>query len=439
MSIKELKNKNIAVLGLGVENIALIDYIINKKTECNISVFDSRDEKALGNRYLKYKKNTNVFWNLGKQKYNYSDFDIIFRSPGWTLFDEEISKAQKNGVVVSSPMKMFFETCPSKNIIGVTGTKGKGTTSTLIYQIIKEAGKRVWLGGNIGNAPFEFVTKIKKDDWVVLELSSFQLEDLDQSPKVAVFTNFYKEHLSPADPNNPNYHKSLAAYWLAKKNIFAHQRKSDKFIANIKVAKRLEKEPVLAERIFFHKSDIESGLIGEHNKENIAAAVEVAKVLKISKEVVRRAVKKYMGLEHRIELAGKIDNVEFYNDSFATTPEATITALKSFKGPIIALAGGADKGANFLGLARELKKRVKYIILFNGKGSTKIKKELLKVKYPFKKISFVGSMEEAFKKLKKIKEDGDVVLLSTACASFGVFKNYKERGEKFKKEIEKLK
>lgn len=440
MNTKYLRNKNLALLGLGAENEALLDFLIKNKIECNVSIFDSRDSSLLGVKYTKYKNNNNIYWNLAKKKNNLRDFDVLFRSPGWPAFEDGIVEAKKENknITLSSPMNLFFELCPTRNIIGVTGTKGKGTTSSLIYEIIKKSGRRVFLGGNIGIAPFSFIDKIKKNYFVVLELSSFQLEDLEHSPLISVFTNFYREHLSSSDPNNPNYHKSLNAYWLAKKNIFKYQDKNGKLVINSKLAKKMEKEKVASKVIYFSKADLKSKLIGEHNKENIDAALETAKLLRIKKTVVDDAVKNFQGLEHRLEFVRQVRGVDYYNDSFATTPESTITALKSFQKPILSLMGGADKGSSFKSLALEVKKKVKYVILFKGPGSVKIKKELINLKYKKSNIKIVSSMPEAFLHAKKIAEPGDVVLLSTACASFGVFKNYKERGILFKKEVEKL-
>ncbi len=438
MSIKKLVNKNIAFLGLGSENEALIDFLIKKKIVCNISIFDSRNSEKLGEKYAKY-KNEEIYWNLAKKKNNFSDFDILFRSPGWPLFDSAIEDAQKKGTVIGSAMNLFFELSPTKNIIGVTGTKGKGTTSSLIFDIIRKSKKRVFLGGNIGVAPFSFFDKIRKNDWLVLELSSFQLEDLNFSPKIVVITNFYREHLAPADPQNPNYHRSLNSYWQSKVNIFRFQKERDKLIANIDLAGRLEKEIATGERIYFYKSEMKSGLIGEHNKENIAAALEVARILRIKKDDVEKALRLFSGLEHRLEFVAEFRGAKYYNDTFATTPESTITALRSFNGPIISLMGGADKGSNFRQLAKEVKKRVKFVVLFDGKGSDKIRKELNKIKFDRKNIVTVDSMKEAFKVVKTKIKEGDIVLLSTACASFGMFRNYKERGRQFKDEVGKLK
>ncbi len=203
--LKKLENKDLAFLGLGIENVALLKYIFKKKINCNITVCDARPDLTNNPNFNFLKNKKKVNWKTGKNyDKNLENYDIIFRSPGFPLFNPNLVCAEKRGVEISSPMKLFFDTCPAKNIIGVTGTKGKGTTSSLIYHILKKAGTRVFSGGNIGVAPFNFFEKIKTNDWVVLELSSFQLENLHKSPKIAVFTNFYKEHLKPTDPNNPN-------------------------------------------------------------------------------------------------------------------------------------------------------------------------------------------------------------------------------------------
>ena len=397
-----IAGKKICILGFGIENQALVKFLRAKKVPCDITICDAR---KTGKNYDK---------NLEK-------YDIIFRIAGYPLFNPQIRKARKTGVEISSPTKLFFATCPTKNIIGITGTKGKGTTVTVIYDILKQAGKRVFFGGNIGTPMFSFFNKIKKNDWVVLELSSFQLEDMKISPHIAVITNFFREHLKPVDPNNPNYHKTMAGYWEAKSNIFRWQNKGDFLIINRKLAKS-KKIETKSKKIFFTKS-------------SIAAAVQVAKIVGIKENIIKKAVKNFKGLEHRMEYVGKINGVQFYNDSFATIPESTVLALKSFKQGIVLLAGGADKGSSFKELAKEIKKRVKYLVLFNGKASIKIRKELVKLNYPSDKMQFVDDMKNAVKIAKNNSNLGNTVLLSPACASFGIFKNATERGKLFKKEI----
>jgi UDP-N-acetylmuramoylalanine--D-glutamate ligase len=562
-NLKNLQNKKIAALGLGVENLALVKFLIKqignpprprgastppREGNINITICDPKSAAELGDRFLEIKelarKNKLPEINLMTGK-NYdahlADFDIVFRSPGYPLFNPNLAKAKKAGVKITSAMELFFELCPTKNIIGVTGSKGKGTTSSLIYEIINASLKNlthpvsrgashpsqegtlknVWLGGNIGTAPFEFINKIKPNDWVVLELSSFQLEDLQVSPHIAVVTNLFKEHLAPADPNNPNYHKTMKFYWLAKVNIFAQQKSGGYLVVNEKLKEKIlsfcHSEPLarnplqskidapifskksirsaqdwnrsLADArddkkrtapwpgrqddkgrkiIFYGKLELASNLIGEHNKENIAAAVEVAKILKIKPEVVARAVKNFKGLPHRLEFVAEINGVKYFDDSFATVPDVSVIALKSFSDchceefagrrgnpagnskseiasrgarndkNIILLAGGADKGSDFKNFAREIKKRVKYLILFKGRGTDRLKKQI-SIRRPADKFqisnSIVDNMKDAVRLAKKEEKAGDIILLSTGCASFGCFKNYKERGEQFKSEV----
>jgi UDP-N-acetylmuramoylalanine--D-glutamate ligase len=446
---KTLNNKKLGFLGLGTENLSLIKFLLKNKVNCRITVCDPKSAAELGDRFLEIKqlarkqKLPEIILMSGK---NYdahlTDFDIVFRSPGYPLFAKNLVKAQKVGVEISSAMKMFFELCPTKKIIGVTGSKGKGTTSSLIYAILKAAKKKVYLGGNIGIAPFDFIEKLQATDFVVLELSSFQLEDLTVSPQVAVITNLYKEHLAPADPNNPNYHKTIKAYVEAKANIFSHQKKGDWLLLKNETEKQLtsylKKSPLElgAEKVFYYfSSDLPSKLIGKHNQENIDAALKVAEIFKIKPEVAARAVKSFSGLPHRLEFVAEIKGAKYFDDSFATVPEVSEIALKSFDAPIILLAGGADKGSSFKSFAKEIEKRVKFLILFKGKGSDLLKKEIQNTKYKIPNTKMVDNMKDAMALAKKAAKPGDVVLLSTGCASFGCFKNYKERGDQFKKAV----
>lgn len=415
-ALEKLHHKKIALLGLGLENQSLLALLKTHRIKAEVTIKDFRQDPEGFNK------------NLG-------EFDILFRSPGWPINCPGIQAALKNGkAILSSPLNLFMAICPTKNIIGVTGTKGKGTTASLIYKILKDAGKRVWLGGNIGIAPLGFIDKIKPTDYVVLELSSFQLEDLQFSPKLAIITNLYKEHLSPADPNNPNFHASYSKYWHAKLNI-AKQKSNRYLIANPTLKSRLTKAGLPGKIIYFSHKEIPSRLIGNYNQENIGAALEAAKLLKISEKIASKSIARFSNLEHRLEFVKEINGVKYFDNSFSTTPESTVLDLKSFKEPIIQIVGGADKGASFESLAKTIKKKVKFLILLPGAGSEKIKKELKKQNFPVSKLQLANDMSEAVKYAKREASSGDVVLLSTACASFGIFKNYKERGDLFKKYV----
>jgi len=452
MKITDLNNKKIALLGLGADNYAMLKFLFGKVKGAEFTICDKRSKKELGNKYKELKKK--VTWILGpaynKKLYQY---DILFRSPGWPMdcpgIKEAIARTNADltrthaeraaRTMLYSPIRLFFDLCPTKNIIGVTGTKGKGTTSSLIYEIIKLAGKRVWLGGNIGIAPFEFIKKIKDNDWVVLELSSFQLEDMETSPRIAVITNFYREHLVPADPNNPNFHRSLLKYRKAKLNILKWQKTGDLAVLNRRFGGKIDRKRKQGQILYFTKSTLPSRLPGEHNKENIAAAETVARLMNIRPASIAKAVANFKGLEHRLELVREIKELSFYNDSFSTTPESTIIAMKSFKSPIVLLAGGADKGANFKNLAKEIKKQVKFVVLFGGVATPRIEKELRRAGYPKAQVKVVNDIKSAVKLARKKIGKTGIVLMSPACASFGMFKNYKERGELFKREVKNLK
>lgn len=446
MTFKSLQNKKIAFLGLGVENYHLLKWFLKHhlKAELTICNFGTREELYL--KYPELKNNSRLNWRVGKDHQNgLADFDILFRSPGGLLNSPGIREAlrQNKNIILTSPMKLFFDLCPTKNTIGVTGTKGKGTTSSLITAILKASGKKVFLGGNIGVAPFAFLDKLTPDAWVVLELSSFQLEDMHRSPKFAVITNFTAEHLAPADPNNPNFHATLAGYFSSKFNIAKWQNPRDVLIVNEKLKSRLLKRENkfgrLKQRVvYFGSSGLLSKLPGEHNKENIAAAVALSKVIGLQEETVAKAVAGFKGLEHRLELVAVIKGVSYYDDSFATTPEAAVTAMRAFNAPEIILAGGADKQADFTPMAKEIKRKVKAVILLKGLGTPRLLSALLKAGVDKKKIAEFDNLSAAVKHAAREAVKGDVVLLATGCASFGMFKNYKERGDRFKEEVKKI-
>lgn len=428
--LSRFNDKKIALLGFGLENTSLLDWLTKNKVSAQITICDRQISKP-----LPALKNTNIRWQTGGQAdQELEKFDILFRSPGWPLHDPKLLKAKRLGRLITSPINLFMELCPTKNIIGVTGTKGKGTTATLIYKILKAANKQVFLGGNIGIAPFSFLSKIKPSDYVVLELSSFQLEDLSWSPQVAVFTNFYKEHLAPADPNNPNFHKTLSSYWRAKLNI-ASSPNTGWLVINKKLKSKIAASKLSARVISFSTSPLESKLAGSYNKENIAAAVKVAEILNIPQTVTQATIKNFKNLEHRLEFVARKLGVSFYDNSFSTTPESTVLDIKSFPEPVILIAGGADKGADFSRLARTIKKTTKHLVLLPGSGTARLLQELKKVSFSRAQLSDARDMREAVRQAKSLAKPGDVVLLSTGCASFGIFKNYKERGSLFKRYV----
>ena len=432
---KYLSGKKLAFLGLGLENSALINYLLRKQSQALMTICDFRSLAELGAGVLNFKKKPNIHWRLG-QEFNQRlfEFDILFRSPGWPIFCPGIQEALRQAPrppLLTSPMKLFFALCPTRNIIGITGSKGKGTTSAWIVHLLRAAGRTVWLGGNIGVAPFEFLAKIKKSDWVVLELSSFQLQDFSARPRIGVITNFFSEHLAAADPNNPNYHRTLAEYWQSKYNLFRGQHRTDYAVVNKKLVKRWRKESYQGQVVFYDRLAWPIRLPGRHNQENLAAAAAVAKIAGLSEKEIKKAAASFRGLEHRLEYVGEIKGVKFYNDSFATTPESAITALRSFAKPIILLAGGAEKQSSFRSLALAVRKKAKAVILFKGSASPRLKKALIQADYHGSILTF-GSMAAAVKSAFRRAQPGEIILLSPACASFGLFRNYKDRGKQFK-------
>ncbi|MBN2854371.1 UDP-N-acetylmuramoyl-L-alanine--D-glutamate ligase [Patescibacteria group bacterium] len=465
MIAEKNKNLKIALLGFGLDNQALLKLLLKKGELREITICDKRPKELLAKIETRAHKNIKINYRLGPDfNRNLFDFDILFRSPGWPIACPGVQEALKNDSYLSSALDIFFRLCPTKNIIGVTGTKGKGTTATLIYKIIsdylkdkkvskktktatnnKARAPKVWLGGNIGLSPLNFLEKIKENDFVILELSSFQLEDLKVSPKISVITNLYKEHLAPADPNNPNFHKSFDAYFKAKLNI-ALNKENKVLIINQSLKEKFKTyEKLLSSKksskktIYFKATNLKTKIKGDYNQENISAAIEVAKTLKIPETIYEKTIANFKNLEHRLELVRELNKIKFFNNSFSTTPESTELDLLSFGSPIIQLAGGADKGASFKNLAKTIKKKVKFLILFPGEGGKKIENELNKINFPKEKIIKVKSMEEAISQAYKKAEANDIILLSTACASFGLFKNYKERGNLFKAGVKKLK
>ena len=408
-----MSQKKIAILGYGLEGQDAEKYFKNQGAE--ITILDQKFDK----NYLK----------------DLNRFDLIIRSPGVYRYLPEIVEAEKSGVEISSATKIFFENCPAK-IIGVTGTKGKGTTTTLIYEILKKAGEDVYLAGNIGKPYLELLPKLNKDSFVVMELSSFQLIDMDKSPYIAVVLNITTDHL--------DWHKNREEYVEAKKNIIRYQTALDWAVINeeYETPKSFAKE-TKAKVILFSKQELPEKykknllLRGEHNWENVAAAVSVAKILKISDRDILGVLSTFKGLEHRLELVGVKDGRSFYNDSFATGPQPTIAAIKSFTEPLTLIFGGYDKGLDYEELCQEIsqRKNINNIILI-GDIRERLKKELNKKGFSGKIIDLEHSLmgkivETAYKNTSK----GGVILLSPAAASFDMFKDYKDRGNQFKKAV----
>lgn len=443
MTLTNYKNRKIGVLGFGLEGKATVSFLVEQGAN-DITIFDSCEtlEKTL-NPVINYQLGKNYLKNL-------DNFTEIFITPGIKPNLPEITKAKKAGVKFTSQIELFFNLCPCP-IIGVTGTKGKGTTSTLIYEILKAEGKYTYLAGNIGIPAISLIKELKKSSIVILELSSFQLQYITKAPHVAVVLKITQDHL--------DYHKSIAEYINAKKHIVKFQTERDFAIINYDSPESRSFEKLTKGKIFYASNQnkvlgcfavnenigINDGsgqfqicktnevtLKGKHNLENITAASMAAYLAGAKIETIRKVVKGFKGLEHRLEFVGKYNEVEFYNDSFSTTPDAAIAALDSFEsGKIVLIAGGSKKGANYEKLGEKIAKRAKVAILI-GETAKEIEKEIRKTKSTVKIISGLEKMEDIIKTAIQESLPGDIIVLSPACASFGLFKNYKDRGEQFK-------
>lgn len=462
--ISELINKRIAILGLSIEGISSMRYFLKKGAE--IGVFDQRDEHELNSNLIAEIKNNNISRNFGNNYLaNINQYNLIIRSPGFPLWNKTIVDAKKRGTIITSQTKIFFDLCKGK-IIGVSGTKGKGTTATLIYTFLKQSAKDVYLGGNIGTPPLDFMDKVNSSSQVVLELSSFQLEDLQKSPHIAVVLSITPDHLHSDSIYSPNYHLKVEEYIQAKKNITKYQTQKDFLVLNkdyilsndfkeascadvwyfslketLKKGSYVKNSRIILEygnKIFPICGTSEVKLLGRHNLENITAAIVASYLAGADTQIMKKVLKSFQGLEHRLEFVKKIKGVSFYNDSFSTTPETSIAAIRSFNKPIILILGGSDKGSDYKELGRTLiNSSVKSVILI-GKTAPKIKKAIIESgNRNLKFIENIANMRDIINKAFNVASRGDIVLLSPACASFDMFKNYKERGRLFKEEVKK--
>lgn len=448
-------NKKIAILGFGVEGKSVADFL--EDAGAQITVLDAKKRADFDEKTLKSYEDKGITFSLGKIE-ELKGFDIIFRSPGFHPNLPVLSEAKMNGIEVTSSTKVFFDLCPCP-ITGVTGTKGKGTTSTLIYEMLKEQGFDVYLGGNIGTSPLSFLNKLTKDSRVVLEMSSFQLMDLEKSPHVSVMLMTTSEHL--------DYHKDVYEYINAKRNIFNFQTEKDFAIVNRDYPASNESDVNSIGRVYkvSREQDVDQGcfvkdnsiylkmdgneesiiptkdlsLPGKHNWENVCAAVVAAICSGATMKSVLPVLKSFKGLPHRIEFVALVRGVKYYDDSFSTTPETTIAAIEAFEEPKILLLGGSSKNSDFSELGRVIAESssVKAIIQI-GEEWKKIKPEIRNPKSEIRFYEDCNTMEEIVAKCVEIGEIGDVVLLSPACASFDRFKSYIERAEKFQGAVNAL-
>ena len=450
-----LDGKQVAIIGMGVSNIPLLDYFYDKNAKVTVFSTNALSDEIMA-KINKYRYEVELGEdNLSRLK----GFDIIFRSPSALPTKHEFQSAVKKGAILTSEIEMVLKLAPCK-IIGVTGTEGKTTTTSLIYEICKKAGYNCFLGGNIGKPIFTKINQMKPEDIVILELSSFQLMGMTVSPNIAVVTNIFPDHL--------NVHKSYEEYQDAKKSIFRNQTEEGIVILN-KDNEITEKfaDEVKGKTIFFSSTkklkngyvyDREDGFIkkctdgkcekilnkndiklrGIHNYENICAALAATETV-ASKEAQIEAVKNFKGVEHRLEFVREIDGVKYYNDSIGTSPASTIAGLNAFDENIILLAGGSDKGLDYKEIGEVIAKKVGTLIL-TGPTAQKIEEATKQALSEEKSIEIIhtNNLEESVKVAKEKARSGDIVLLSPASASFDAFKNFEERGNYFKTLVNNL-
>lgn len=441
----------VAVLGYDVDGTSSTGYWHKQGAE--ITICDQKEDLLLPDYVADQQLGPDYLKNLDR-------FDIIVRTPG--LRPQKIVDANLEAPnildKITTTVNEFFAHCPAP-IIAVTGTKGKGTTSTLIYKILQAAGKKVFLGGNIGTVPLDFISEVTPDAWVVLELSSFQLIDFKYAPRIGVCLMVVPEHL--------DWHANLAEYYQAKQNLFAKQTAQDRTVYNAAndISKKItsvssgtkvpyfvppkgqlantvngayvEGDQICMDgKIVCDVKDV--ALLGHHNLENVCAAIgAVWHVIGQNTEIIKKVVQEFSGMEHRLEFVREVNNVKYYNDSFATTPEATVAAIRAFEQPKVVILGGSDKGIPFFEVVNEVVHgHVRRAIIIGETGEKII--ELL-VSRGYEDITLGGTtMKEIVQAAQHAAEPGDVVLLSTACASFGLFKDYKDRGNQFKETVNNL-
>ena len=446
---RKIKDKKIAVIGVGISNIQIIRFLLSM--DIDITAFDKNENMAdelkrlsinsyQGKDYLKHLRN----------------FDIIFRTPGIRPDIPEIVNEKNKGALITSEMELFFELCPAK-IFSVTGSDGKTTTTTIIHNILKESGYKCWIGGNIGISLFDSIEEIRKEDFVVLELSSFQLMTMRKSPNVSVVTNI--------SPNHLDYHKSMEEYINAKKNIFLHQDYKDRLVLNYdnKITRNFAIEAKSNVSFFSSKTKLENGsyikdgivyysldgeeteifdvndilLPGIHNVENYMAAI-CAVMGYSGKKEIKSVVSSFKGVEHRIEQVREISGIKFYNDSIGTSPTRTIATLNSFDEKVILIAGGYDKNLSYEMFGNKIVEKVKTLVLI-GQTSKKIRESLNKAEgNESVHVIKCKTLEEAVFKAFLCASEGDIVILSPASASFDMFKNFEERGKVFKQTVNRL-
>ena len=448
-----IKGKKVGVVGIGVSNKPVISQLVSLGAQ--VIACDRRSDIGDEKKEL---EDLGVKLELGEGYLeSIPDCQVVFRSPSMRPDNPYLEKARERGALITSEMEQFLKYCPAK-VIGITGSDGKTTTSTLISEMLKANGCNTFLGGNIGNPLLQRIEEIKAEDFVVVELSSFQLMECHYSPQIAVITNL--------SPNHLDIHKDMEEYVNAKKNIFLNQDSNGITVLNMdnEVTFGMRSEPSGTVRMFSTKNDMAKAYVkedkmyindklvcsiddvalpGMHNIENLLAAFcAVCDIVSI--EAMREVALNFRGVEHRIEYIRDYKGISFYNDSIASSPTRVIAGLRYFKNErnkkVILIAGGYDKKIPFNELASEGLDKIKLLILI-GVTKGKIRQAFEdEMKNRPEKLPIIDadSLEDAVIKAIEQGQPGDIVTLSPACAAFDMFKNFEERGRKFKKIVNSL-
>ena len=454
--LTSLKDKKVALIGIGRSNLPLISLF--SSYGANVIACDRRSLDEL-DEFGKLAQESGATLSLGENYLELSDVDIVLRTPGMKYYLDKLVDMRNNGVVVTSEMELFFDLCPCK-IIAITGSDGKTTTTTIVSEMLKKAGRTVHLGGNIGKPLLPDIEKINPDDIAVVELSSFQLISMRKSPDIAIVTNI--------EPNHLDIHKDMQEYVDSKKNVILHQNAFSKAVLNLdnelsdsfsddvrgKLSKFSRKFTVFngcyldGEDIVYsdfgkltkimNYKDIK--IPGMHNVENFMAAICAVWGL-VDVDTIVEVAKTFCGVQHRAEFVRELLGVRYYNDSIASSPTRTSSGtLSLYEEKIILIAGGYDKNLDYTDLGDKICDKVKHLILL-GATADKIEtavKNSTKFDVCGINIKRVDSMENAVKYAKEIAVNGDIVSMSPASASFDLYKNFEERGNHFKRLVNEL-
>ncbi|MGC8808657.1 MAG: UDP-N-acetylmuramoyl-L-alanine--D-glutamate ligase [bacterium] len=447
----DLKGKKVLVVGLARTGLALIKFLKSQGAQVYVSEMKEAQELAAEHKYL---TNEGIIAEFGGHSVPFFlQAELIVVSPGVPLNLEPLRRAQEKGIPVLSEIEIAFQFL-KKPLLAVTGTNGKTTTTTLIGQICQAAGKKVFVGGNIGTPLIAFVCGPQQEEWVIAEISSFQLEGIREfRPHIAVLLNISEDHL--------DRYANFQDYILAKKKIFQNQRQEDFAVLNaddpltFQFAHQVKAEVFLfsAQRSVPVGCFLEKGALiyqgadgqkerfslanlklkGAHNLENIMAAITATKICGCPAGAIQQVLNEFSGLEHRLEWVGEIKGVKFFNDSKGTNVGAVIKSLMSFQEPIMLIAGGKDKGGDYAPLRELIARKVKGLALI-GEAQERMYSAWGKLT----DTACFNTLEEAVLWSFSKAAPGDVVLLSPACSSFDMFKNYQERGQRFKEIVGRL-